>query len=195
MKFTYDEMQMLGEIGNISVGNSASSLSDFINRLITITCPDPQELMFQEIKEKLSPSLVVTKIDFKEGLEGSNLMIMEKEEAIGFVKFILKEKLNQDFGQWDDENKEVLAEVFNIMIGNMSSALSEQFEKNVRINTPEIYELDKEEMDFFGNDEKLISIWFEMNIENIYHVKIVQIITKNQAKNLIDLAKEAYEIE
>lgn len=193
MKFSefeeYD-LNLLGEIGNISVGGAATSLSDFVNKLVTISIPDTKLQAFKEIKKQFEPAVVFAKVDYSEGLSGSNILLMKKEEAFNFSKIIVKEKLNIDLTEWDDFAINALAEMFNIMVGNMSSSMSEMFHKNIKIKTPEIFEEDAQDIAFYNDDEKLITIWFELRIENAFKIKLLKIITIEQAKQMIKILEE-----
>jgi chemotaxis protein CheY-P-specific phosphatase CheC len=114
---------------------------------------------------------------------------MKKEEAINFSRIIVKEKLGIEINAWDEFSKNALAEVFNIMVGNMTSAMSELFHKKIKIDTPQIYEVESKELDFYQNDEKLISIRFEIKLENMIKVNLVKIITEKQASEMIKMIK------
>lgn len=194
MKFSEFDLNILGEIGNISVGGAATSLSDFVNKLVTISIPDTKIKKFKDIKEQFEPAVVFAKIDYCEGLNGSNILLMKKEEAFDFSKIIVREKLNQEMNEWSEFSKNVLAEMFNIMVGNMSSSMSEMFNTNVKIETPEIYEDKAENINFFDDDEELITVWFELRIENEFKVKIVKVITEDQAEQMINLLKEDHQL-
>jgi len=187
--FSDFDLSILGEIGNVSVGGAAASLSDFVNKIVTISIPNTKIETFEELKNQFEPSVIFAKVDFKDGLNGSNLLLMKKEEAVNFSKIIVKEKLGIDITTWDEFSENALAEVFNIMVGNMTSAMSELFHKKIKIETPEMYEVESKELAFYQNDEKLISIRFEIKLENILKVNLVKIITEKQASEMIKMIK------
>ena len=99
-----------------------------------------------------------------------------------------------DVQEWDGFSKEVLAEVFNIMVGNMSAAMSEMFNQNIKIDTPQIKEDVAENMKYFKEDEKLVTIWFEIRVENAFNVKLVKIISDTQAQQMIHLLREDHQL-
>lgn len=194
MKFSEFDLNILGEIGNISVGGAATSLSDFVNKLVTISIPDTKVQTFKELKDEFGASFVFAKIDYADGLEGSNVLLMKKEDAFLFSKIIAKEKLELDVEMWGDFSKEVLAEMFNIMVGNMTSSMSEIFNHNIKIDTPQIMEGAAENMTYYEEDEKLVTIWFEIRVENSFKVKLVKIINEAQAKQMIHLLREDHQL-
>lgn len=194
MNFSEFDLSILGEIGNVSVGGAATSLSDFVNKLVTISIPDTKISKFEEIKSAFEPAVVFAKIGYSQGFTGSNIMLMRKEEALDFVKIIVREKLGKEIEEWDDFARNVLAEIFNIMVGNMSSSMSDIFNKDIKIETPQIFEENADDLDFYGKDDVLIAVWFEMRLEDSFKLKLVQLITEDQAKLMVDLIKGDYEL-
>jgi len=189
VNFSDFDLSILGEIGNVSVGGAATSLSDFVNKVVTISIPDTKILTFKELKEKFEPAIVFAKIDYSNGLAGSNMLLLKKEEAFELSKVIVKEKLNIELEEWDDFSRNVLTEIFNIMAGNMSASMSEILNKNIKILTPEFHEVKSTELDYFHDEDELITVWFELKIESIFKVKLVKIITTSQAIEMINLIK------
>lgn len=194
MKFSEFDLNVLAEIGNISVGGAATSLSNFVNKLVTISIPDTKVQTFKELKESMGKELIFAKIDYLEGLQGSNVLLMKKQEAFEFSRIIVKEKLDMEMFAWSEFSEEVLAEMFNIMVGNMSSAMSEMFNKNIKIEAPQMNEGKIETLNFYKEDEELISIWFELRVENSFNLKLVKILTNEQAYEMINLLKEDYKL-
>ncbi|WP_460268842.1 chemotaxis protein CheC [Bacillus luti] len=187
--FTKDDLSILGEIGNISVGGAASSLSDFIDRFVTITCPESEFVSFAELKKRFGSGLVVTKVNFAEGFNSSNFMLMEQEKALEFVQIIAREKVGALISDWDEFAQEVMAEVFNIMTGHMSTSLSDLFRNNVTINTPQVYQASIDTWDAFYDDDMLVAIWFDVGIEQEFSFQIIKLIEPKQAKQMVDILK------
>lgn len=194
MKFSEFDLNIIGEIGNISVGGAATSLSNFVNKLVTISIPDAKIQNIAELKENFGSDVVYVKINYTNGLDGSNLLLMRKDEAVKFAQVIAKEKLNIEIDDWGELSKEVLVEVFNIMVGNMSSAMSEMFNQNIKIGTPRLMENNSAELLNFIGEERFISIWFEMRIENSFKIKFLKILNDKQAAHMIALLREDHEL-
>lgn len=194
MKFSEFDLNIIGEIGNISVGGAATSLSNFVNKLVTISIPDAKIQNLTELKENFGSDVVYVKINYTNGLDGSNLLLMRKDEAVKFAQVVAKEKLNIELDDWGDLSREVLVEVFNIMVGNMSSAMSEIFNQNIKIDTPQMMENNSSELLNFIGEERFISIWFEMRIENSFKIKFLKILNDKQAAHMIALLREDHEL-
>lgn len=189
MTFSKEELDILGEVGNMAVGGAASRLSDFLERYVTITTPRAERMSFQELNTKFLPRLVVTKIDFKEEFQGSNFMLMEEKKALEFVQIIAREKVGQMIHGWDSFAIETLSEIFNIMVAHMSTTMSELFHKFVSIEAPHVYVTDVKGFSEMKNEEDLIAIWFELSIEQEFNFQIIKLIDTKQAQKMVDILK------
>jgi flagellar motor switch protein FliN/FliY len=188
MQFSEFDLSILGEIGNVSVGGAATSLSNFVNKIVTISIPETRILTMSEVKKQFEPDVVYAKIDYSLGFSGSNLMLMKKEDALEFSKIVMKEKLGLDVKEWNDDARNVLNEVFNIMVGNMSSSMSMIFNKHVKIMPPHLYENDMDKENEL-KEEKLVTVWFDVKIEDALKVRLVKIITIEQSEEMIKMIK------
>ncbi|PGK51580.1 hypothetical protein CN918_27700 [Priestia megaterium] len=196
VKFNKEQLDILSEVGNMTVGQAATSLSDFVNKMVTITIPTTKVYTYKELREEFASSVVTTKIDYTEGFEGSNLLMMQLGDAVDFSKVVTEEKLgNGDtISTWGDLSKVILEEVFNIMVGNMSSGMSDIFNRYIKIGTPVMY-VDTEERDtFFPDSETLVAIWFDIRIETDISIRLCNIITISQAQKMLSIIEGDYHL-
>lgn len=189
MKFSNLDLSILGEVGNVSVGGAAASLSDFVNQLVTISIPTTKILTFGDLKKEFEPEVVYSKIDYSKGLKGSNMLLLKKNEAYDLAKLVGKQKLDIEIDKWDDFSKNIISEIFNIMAGNMSSSMSSVLNRDIKILTPEMSENTSLLIKEFKDEDEIITIWFEIKIENIFRMKLVKIVTKEQAEDMIKTIK------
>ncbi len=71
---TDEEKDALGEIGNISMGTSATTLYTLLNQKVNITTPKVDVLTWDELSDDYSMPYVAVEVEYKEGLVGSNLL-------------------------------------------------------------------------------------------------------------------------
>ena len=76
-----DEKDAVGEIGNISMGTAATTLSTLLNQKVSITTPKVSVLTSNEITEKYPKPFVGTNIKYTQGLKGNNLLILKQHDA------------------------------------------------------------------------------------------------------------------
>lgn len=194
MEFLELELDILSEIGNVSVGGAATSLSDFVKKMVTISIPKTTFRTFAEIKNEFEPTAIATRVNYIEGFSGSNVLLIKKEDAIAFSNLIAKEKLGTEVTQWNTLAKNILEEVFNIMVGTMSSQMSLIFDRNVRIDLPIIYERKPDDLDFYDDKQELCEIAFILKIEDEMKLKIMKLMNKQQATMMVDIIKGIHQI-
>ena len=76
-KITKEEIDALGEIGNISIGTSATLYSLLRNKVV-ITTPKVSITNMRKLKEIHPILLFALRVPYTKGLTGSNLMIIKK---------------------------------------------------------------------------------------------------------------------
>lgn len=196
VKFNKEQLDILSEVGNMTVGQAATSLSDFVNKMVTITIPDTKVYPYKNLKNEFQSSVVTTKIDYVDGFTGSNLLMMQKEDAVQFSKIVTQEKLgNGDMVKgWGELAQAILTEVFNIMVGNMSSGMSDIFNRHIKIDTPIMYTEEEKPQEIFEDDETLVAIWFDVRIESDFSIRLVNIISIPQAKKMLSIIEGDYNL-
>lgn len=76
-----EELDTLGELGNISIGTSATTLYSLLGNKVIITTPRVNITSVKELGEKYPIPFVSVEIEYTRGLNGSNLMIIREEDA------------------------------------------------------------------------------------------------------------------
>ena len=76
-QITKEEIDTLGEIGNISIGTSATTLYSLLRNKVTITTPKVYITSIQKLKEAHPIPFISVEVSYTKGLSGSNLMIIK----------------------------------------------------------------------------------------------------------------------
>jgi len=79
--FTDIEKDAIGEIGNISMGTAATTLSTLLGHKVIITTPRVSIMTMQELTEQYPIPFVAVDVLYKEGIQGSNLLIIKTEDV------------------------------------------------------------------------------------------------------------------
>jgi len=135
---TSEDKDALGEIGNICMGTSATTLYALLGQKVSITTPRVEETTWEEVSKKFNKPYIAVKVQYTEGLKGYNLLIIKEEDA----KIITDLMMGGDgFGNIQTEFNELhlsaISEAMNQMVGSSSTSLSSIFEKRVDISPPE----------------------------------------------------------
>ena len=75
------EKDTIGEIGNISLGSSATTLSTLLNQKVEITTPSVSIVKKTGLKEAFPYEHVSLQVDYKEGFDGENIFLMKAQDA------------------------------------------------------------------------------------------------------------------
>ena len=179
-----EEKDALGEIGNISMGSAATTLSQLLNKRVLITSP---EVVVTGIKEFLSgfnvPFLII-KVEFIEGITGHNVLVIKLHDAMVMANLMM----GGDGTDLPEEISEMeisaAAEAMNQMIGTASTSLADLMSKSINIAPPDaIVVQENEKMDVkFPFEDPIVMTSFKMNIEGLLDTRIMQILDFNGAK-------------
>ncbi|NLL68465.1 MAG: flagellar motor switch phosphatase FliY [Clostridiaceae bacterium] len=190
---TSEDKDALGEIGNICMGTSATTLYALLGQKVSITTPRVEETTWEEISKKFNKPYIAVKVQYTEGLKGYNLLIIKEEDA----KIITDLMMGGDgFGNIQAEFSELhmsaISEAMNQMVGSSSTSLSSMFEKRVDISPPEPSLVNAAEDDAkvrIDKDSNIVIILFSLKIGDLIDSEIMQILpisfAKEMAQNLL----------
>ena len=87
--FNSMEIDMLGEILNISLGASATSASNMLSRRVEITTPEVEVVSKENFQyDSLEPAIGVG-VDYVEGIKGKNVMIFKRMDIKAIVEILM----------------------------------------------------------------------------------------------------------
>ena len=77
-ELTDTEKDAIGEVGNISMGTAATTLSSLVNRKVEISTPVVTLANWEDIVAAYERPCVFIRIAYTTGLDGSNLLVSDK---------------------------------------------------------------------------------------------------------------------
>lgn len=186
---TSEEKDALGEIGNISMGTSATTLFTLLNNKVSITTPKVTVVTWDELSGQYKSPYVAVQVHYKEGLEGSNLLIMKEDDVRIITDLMMGGTGETNSEPISDLHLSAIGEAMNQMIGSSSTSLSTMFNKRIDISPPQafiLYFQNFGELELFNPNEKVVKIAFRMEIGNIIDSEIMQLIPIEFAKDLVN---------
>lgn len=187
-ELTSEEKDALGEIGNISMGTSATTLFTLLNSRVSITTPKVSVVTWEELSRDYTTPYVAVQVHYKEGLEGSNLLIL-KEDDVRIITDLMMGgsgvNSNEDIS---DLHLSAIGEAMNQMIGSSSTSLSTMFNKRIDISPPQAFVLhfqNFDELDQFNPNEKVVKVAFRMEVGDVIDSEIMQLLPIEFAKELV----------
>ncbi|HOK42054.1 MAG TPA: flagellar motor switch phosphatase FliY [Thermoclostridium caenicola] len=199
---TPEEVDALGEIGNISMGTSATTLYALLGQKVTITTPRVEVTTWDKIAKLFVKPFVAVKVQYTEGLKGLNLLIVKEED----VKIITDLMMGGDgFGNINGELNELhlsaISEAMNQMVGSASTSLSSMFDKRVDISPPESTLVDSAgniDRIKIGAESSIVMIMFKLQVGELIDSEIMQFLpipfAKEMVKNLMNKNKLSHSV-
>lgn len=196
--FTEIEKDAIGEIGNISMGTSATTLSTLLGHKVTITTPRVSIITMQELSEQYPMPFVAVDVRYKEGIQGMNLLIIKVDDVKIITDLMMGGSGTVSSDPLSELHLSAISEAMNQMVGSSSTSLSEMFSKKIDIHPPRAFEMDLHSDDvhqtFTDDQEQLVKISFKMEIEGLIDSEIMQLIPIDFAKEMVELLMPTSEV-
>lgn len=184
---TPEEIDALGEIGNISMGTCATTLFTLLNNKVTITTPKVTIMTWDDLIIQYPLPYVGVQVRYTEGLAGTNLLVL-KEEDVKIITDLMMGGTGQNITEdISDLHLSAIGEAMNQMVGSSCTSLSTMFNKNINISPPKAFVIKFED----GQPEDLINqgavvkIAFKMVVDGFIDSEIMQLIPLDFAKETV----------
>ncbi len=183
------EIDALGEIGNISMGTSATTLFTLLSQKVTITTPAVSLTTWGELSQSYSSQYVAVKVEYTDGLIGSNLLILKQDDVKVITDLMMGGEGVKVEGELTDLHLSAISEAMNQMIGSSATSMSSMFSKRIDISPPKAFIVSFGSSDPYGEfemDDKLVRIAFKMVVGNLIDSEIMQLLPMKFAKELVN---------
>ncbi len=187
--FNSMELDAIGEMMNISLGSSATAVSNMLNHRVDITTPTVSVVSIEDFTlGDLEPAIAV-EIKYVSGLDGSNIMLLKRGDVKTIVDILMGTETPDEEFQLDELTVSAVCEVMNQMMGAASTALSDFLGILVNISTPESYTLD--DLDEFKRNHfhsecgMLVVVRFKLGIEDILESEFVNVMSIELTRELL----------
>ena len=185
------EKDAIGEIANISMGTSATTLYSLVNRKVNITTPVVEVCDWQNVAAKYEAPCVFIQIKYTVGLDGANILVLKDDD----VKIITDLMMGGDGTNMEGELGELhlsaISEAMNQMMGSSATSLSSMLGKMIDISPPEaslvkMNETKRPEDVAQFLTEEFVKISFRMQIGDLVDSTIMQLYPIDFARSLYD---------
>lgn len=182
------EVDTLGEIGNISIGSSATTLSTLLNQKVEITTPEVSVITREELNEDYSFDQVNVQVKYMEGFSGQNIFIIKSADAAIISDIMLGGDGTSPEENLSDIHLSAVQEAMNQMMGAAATSMSTVFDKRVDISPPSI-ELKKSDEEIETEEltlkQSIVKVSFELKIGTLIDSCIMQLMPIDFAKELV----------
>lgn len=185
------EKDILGEVGNISMGSASTALSTIISQPVNITTPNVAITTLRELKSGFEIPNIALDVKYTSGIIGANLLVMKVTDAAVIASLMMG-------GDGHVENTLDLSEIeisavseaMNQMIGSAATSMATMFTREVNISPPtsklwrDIGDKLSESID---DDETIVRVAFRLTIGELVDSKIMQILPVSTAKTIVNI--------
>ena len=187
--FNSMEIDMLGEILNISLGASATSASNMLSRRVEITTPEVEVVSKENFQyDSLEPAIGVG-VDYVEGIKGKNVMIFKRMDIKAIVEILMGGiEIPDDEFELNEMNISAVRELMNQMMGGAATSISEFLGCTIDITPPTSFEITDREFiktEYFPDAENLVLIGFDFTIQDAINTKFLSVMTVELAREII----------
>ncbi|MEA5143058.1 MAG: flagellar motor switch protein FliN [Oscillibacter sp.] len=183
------ELDALGEVMNISLGSSATAVSNILGHRVEITTPAVTVVTNSEFPMDDLLHVIGVEVHYVSGLAGNNLLILKRKDAQMIVDTLMGNEFSNGEFEKDELSVSALCEVMNQMMGSAATALSNFLGFSVNISTPEYFELDDlvklKEKCYQPNEDVCVVVRFTMKIEGIVESQFINAMSMELAQKLL----------
>lgn len=189
--FSELERDAIGEISNICLGNSASTLSMLVRQPIDITPPRVEIVEKSEYTKNVSSRKVFVKVNYVQGVIGCSILMLEEQDAKAIADLMMGGDGAGDFAKMElgELHISAVSEAMNQMMGAAATSMSVMLERMTDISIPETkYMEDGEYLAYeFPEDDKFVKVGFKMRVGDIIDSPVVQLYPHDLGKAISDL--------
>lgn len=178
----------IGEIFNISLGSSATAVSNLLARRVDITTPTVSVVSAKDFTlGDLQPAIGV-KIDYVAGLSGSNIMLLKRSDVRAIVDILMGSTTKDEDFEINELSMSAICEVMNQMMGAASTAMSDFLNRMVNISTPQAFEigsLDEFVEKYFPSNGMLVVVRFKFSVEDAVESEFMSALSMDLVRELL----------
>jgi len=184
------DKDILGEIGNIALGSSATALYTLLDKEVNITTPRVNVTTFNELSNEYEKPCVLVKVNYIKGLKGFNILIINEQDAKIIADLMMGGEGTDDDLELDEIRLSSIEEAMNQMMGSASTSMSSIIDREVNISPPEAEFLDIEDVfenqqEYYSEDDSIIAISFQLQIGSLVDSSFKQVLSVDFARQLI----------
>ncbi len=190
---TSEEIDAIGEIGNIGMGTAATALYSLINNKVAITTPKVEITTKTQLGNEYPIPYVAIEIQYTQGLQGTNLLIMKEEDVKLITDLMMGGDGSNINGQLSEMHISAIGEAMNQMVGSSATSLASIFNKNISISPPKAFVINlssDKPHDIFKSDEPIVKVSFRLFVESYLDSEIMQLLPIDFAKDLVETLLE-----
>ena len=191
---TPEEVDILGEVGNISMGAVATTMYSLLDRRVSITTPRVNVFKAADVLSCYAIPFVVATIEYVEGITGTNLLVLKIEDAALITDLLMGgDGAVEEPIELNEMHISAMSEIMNQMMGASSTSLSKLLREPINISPPKSTQVDAgfDVSTLLGDIDMVTKISFDMEIEGLLKSELIQLVPYDVSR---DFAKQFMDV-
>lgn len=184
------EKDILGEVGNISMGSASTALSQIIGQKVNITTPVVCTTNLKNIKDNFATPNIALDVKYTSGIVGSNLLLMRVNDAAVVANLMMGgDGIVGDTTELSEIEISAVSEAMNQMIGSAATSMATMFAREVNISPPDSKVCDdsSEISTDLSDEELVVQTSFNLQIGDLVDSYIMQILPIKTGRKIISI--------
>ncbi len=184
------EKDAIGEVANISMGSSATTLFSLVNRKVNITTPEVSLANWENLLDEYEKPCVFVQIKYTKGLDGSDILVLKERDVKIITDLMMGGDGTNTEGELGELHLSAISEAMNQMMGAAATSLSTMLNTMIDISPPEASLLDltkvkaaEEISPFLGGI--FVKVAFRLQIDTLVDSTIMQLYPIDFAKDIV----------
>ncbi len=191
MNLTDDQVDAIGEVLNMAMGSAATTLSQLVNKKISITSPMVAISDVEQIAADFEDNSIGVMIGYEGEIEGSSLLVVNKTDGSIIADLMMGGEGNPEL-PFDELAMSALQEAMNQMMGASSTALASLLGGRIDIMPPQVINFDEqpivESLKQIASGNEAVEVLFDFTGESIFQTKLVMILSEPVAQKMAAMA-------
>lgn len=183
------EKDAIGEVANISMGTSATTLFSLVNKKVNITTPVVELATWDTVAAEYERPCVFITIKYTVGLDGQNILVLKEHDVKVITDLMMGGDGTNTDGELGELHLSAISEAMNQMMGSSATSLSSMLGNTIDISPPEanlVNVTDKQNGEDISDFLKgtFVKISFRMQIEDLVDSTLMQLYPIDFAQSL-----------
>lgn len=184
------DKDLLGEIGNISMGSASTALSQIINQPVNITTPVVSVTTLRDLKKEFVIPNMVLEVEYTSGIMGRNVLVMKVTDSAVIANLMMGGDGKVNSTELTEIEISAVQEAMNQMIGSAATSMATMFAREINISPPQskIWNDDSEPLsEEITEIEPIVKVCFRMKIGTLVDSEIMQLLPISTAKKVVSI--------
>ena len=185
------EKDAIGEVANISMGSSATTLYSLVNKKVNITTPVVTLATWNTLLGDYEKPCVFIQIKYTKGLDGMNILVLKEHDVKVIADLMMGGDGTNTDGELGELHLSAISEAMNQMMGSAATSLSTMLQTVIDISPPESTLVDLSEFQNGGDVSPFlggtfVKIAFRMQIDDLVDSTIIQLYPIEFARKVVE---------